>query len=225
MSEDVKLNEATQDTAVSRREFAAVSLAAGLAAVAGAPGAGAAELPLTEADVTVKTPDGNCDAAFIHPTTGVYPGVLIWPDAGGLRPSMRQFARRIASEGYAVLVPNPFYRTAKPPGLSLDFDFNNPADRAKMDMLRAPLTSEAVMQDATAYVRFLDSRAAVSKSAKMGAFGYCMGGSMTMQAAAANPGRIGAGASFHARSRRMAWRYLWWQRVSFGAIGRSWRPE
>ncbi len=115
MSEDVKPNEATQETAVSRREFAAVSLAAGLAAVAGAPAGEAAELPLTEADVMVKTPDGNCDAAFIHPTIGTYPGVLIWPDAFGLRPAMRQFAKRIASEGYAVLVPNPFYRTAKAP--------------------------------------------------------------------------------------------------------------
>jgi carboxymethylenebutenolidase len=81
--------------------------------------------------------------------------------------------------------------------LSLDIDFNNPADRAKMDVLRAPLTSEAVMQDASAYVKFLDAQASVNRSAKMGVFGYCMGGPMTMQAAAANPDRIGAGASFH----------------------------
>jgi hypothetical protein len=86
VSEDVKPNEATQETAVSRREFGVVSLAAGLAAVAGAAVAEAAERPLTETDVTVKTPDGNCDAAFIHPTTGAYPGVLIWADVFGLRP-------------------------------------------------------------------------------------------------------------------------------------------
>jgi len=94
-------------------------------------------------------------------------------------------------------VPNPFYRTAKPPGLPLDIDFNNPADRAKIDVLRAPLTSDAVMQDAAAYVKFLDSQPSVAKKAKIGVFGYCMGGPMTMQAAAANPDRIGAGASFH----------------------------
>ena len=131
MSEDVKLNEATQETAVSRREFAAASLAAGFVAVAGAPAADAAELPVTEADVMVKTPDGDCDAAFIHPTTGTYPGVLIWPDAFGLRPAMRQFARRIASGGYAVLVPNPFYRTRKAPAFDNPsaFDFSNEADR------------------------------------------------------------------------------------------------
>jgi hypothetical protein len=65
VSEDVKPNETTPETAVSRREFGAVSLAAGLAAVAGAPAAMAAEeRPLAETDVMVKTPDGNCDAAF-----------------------------------------------------------------------------------------------------------------------------------------------------------------
>jgi carboxymethylenebutenolidase len=96
-----------------------------------------------------------------------------------------------------VLVPNPFYRSSKPPGLTADFDFNNPADRAKMDALRAPLTSDAVMQDAAAYVKFIDAQPVVDKNAKMGVFGYCMGGAMTLQAAAANPERIGAGASFH----------------------------
>ncbi len=139
MSEDLKPNEATQETAVSRREFGAVSLAAGLAVVAGARGAEAAERPLTETEVIVKTPDGNCDAAFIHPTTGTYPGVLIWPDAFGLRPAMRQFARRIAADGYSVLVPNPFYRTAKAPVFDnpASFNFDNPEDRAKLPPLTA----------------------------------------------------------------------------------------
>jgi len=200
VSEDVKPNEATQETAVSRREFAAVSLAAGLAAVAGAPAAGAAELPFTEADVTVKTPDGTCDAAFIHPTTGVYPGVLIWPDAGGLRPSMRQFARRIASQGYAVLVPNPFYRTAKAPVFEdlSTFDFDNPADRAKLPPLTGPVTAAgAAEKDAVAYVAFLDAQKEVDKTRKIGAQGYCMGGSLVVRTAAAAPDRVGAGASFH----------------------------
>ena len=109
MSEDLKPNEATQETAVSRREFGAVSLAAGLAVVAGAGAAEAAERPLTETEVTVKTPDGNCDAAFIHPTTGTFPGVLIWPDAFGLRPAMRQIQlthlARASTGERASLVP------------------------------------------------------------------------------------------------------------------------
>ena len=161
MSEDLKPSEATQETAVSRREFGAASLAAGLAVVAGAQGAEAAERPLTETEVMVKTPDGNCDAAFIHPTTGTYPGVLIWPDAFGLRPAMRQFARRIASEGYSVLVPNPFYRTAKAPVFDnpAAFDFGNPAYTAKLPPLTGPLQAAgAAEKDAVAYVAFLDAQ-------------------------------------------------------------------
>ena len=180
---------------ISRREFTALSIAAGIAAATGASGASAAEM--VDTDVQVTTAAGVCDAALIHPQKGSWPGVILFTDVFGLRPTMRDMAKRLAADGYAVLVPNPFYRTAKPPGLSLDFDFSSPADRAKMDILRAPLTSDAVMQDAAAYVKFLDTQASVNKAAKMGVFGYCMGGPMTMQAAAAVPERIGAGASFH----------------------------
>ena len=72
-------------------------------------------MPVVETAVQIKTPDGTCDAMFIHPTTGSHPAVLIWPDAFGLRPSMRDIGKRIAAEGYSVLVPNPFYRVAKAP--------------------------------------------------------------------------------------------------------------
>lgn len=183
---------------ISRREFTALSVAAGVAAAAGTAAAGtAAATGMMDTDVQVTTAAGVCDAALIHPQKGSWPGVILFTDVFGLRPTMRDMAKRLAANGFTVLVPNPFYRTAKPPGLSIDIDFNNPADRAKMDALRAPLTSEAVMQDAAAYVKFLDAQSMVQSSAKMGVFGYCMGGPMTLQAAAANPGRIGAGASFH----------------------------
>src|SRR6202051_3690093 len=186
---------ADEPNTISRREFTALSIAAGAAAAAGASGAAAAQM--VDTDVQITTSAGVCDAALIHPPKGSWPGVILFADVFGLRPTMRDMARRLAADGFTVLVPNPFYRTSKPPGLSPDIDFNNPADRAKMDVLRAPLTSEAVMQDASAYVNFLDAQASVNKSAKMGVFGYCMGGPMTMQAAAAHPDRMGAGASFH----------------------------
>jgi carboxymethylenebutenolidase len=192
---------------LSRREFTALSIAAGVTAATGATAmtaataatgaAGAGATPLVESDVQVAAPAGLCDAALIHPQQGSWPGVILFTDVFGLRPTMRGMARRLAAGGFAVLVPNPFYRTNKPPGLSLDIDFNNPVDRAKIDAVRAPLTGEAVMQDAAAYVKFLDSQAAVDRRAKMGVFGYCMGGPMTLHAAAAVPDRIGAGASFH----------------------------
>jgi carboxymethylenebutenolidase len=186
---------ADEPNTISRREFTALSIAAGVAAATGASGAAAAQM--VDTDVQVTTAAGVCDAALIRPQTGSWPGVILFPDVFGLRPTMRDMAKRLAADGFTVLVPNPFYRTTKPPGLSPDIDFNNPTDRAKIDVLRAPLTSDAVMQDASAYVKFLDSQASVNKNAKMGVFGYCMGGPMTMQAAAANPDRIGAGASFH----------------------------
>ena len=107
----------------SRRDFIALSVAAGLVAAAGP--ALAASLPVVEDEVTIKTADGTCDAAFIHPASGAYAGVLVWPDAFGLRPAMRDIGKRIAAEGYSVLVPNPFYRIGKAPmyesGAAFDF--------------------------------------------------------------------------------------------------------
>ncbi len=169
-----------------------MSMAAGIAARAQASGAFAAEM--ADTDVVVTTPDGVCDAALIHPKAGSYPGVILFTDVFGLRPTMRDMAKRLAAHGFTVLVPNPFYRTTKAPGLSTDIDFANPADRAKIDALRAPLTGEAVMRDASAYVKFLDAQAAGRQESQSGrVFGYCMGGPMTLQAAAANSDRIGAG--------------------------------
>src|SRR5690348_18190239 len=103
----------TDETNVSRRDFIARSVAAGLVAATGK--AFAATLDVVESDVTVMTPDGTCDAAFIHPASGSYPGVIIWPDAAGLRPAMREIGKRVAGEGYSVLVPNLFYRVGKSP--------------------------------------------------------------------------------------------------------------
>jgi carboxymethylenebutenolidase len=181
---------------ISRREFTALTLAAGVSAAAGAAAASVTEM--IDTDVLVKTPSGTCDAALVHPQgSGRWPAVIIFPDIFGLRPTMRAMAKRLAADGFTVLVPNPFYRSTKAPGIFPDFDFGNPADRAKLDAFRAPMTSQAVMQDAAAYVAFLDAQPSVNSKAKMGVVGYCMGGPMAMQAAAANPKRIGAGASFH----------------------------
>jgi carboxymethylenebutenolidase len=181
---------------ISRREFTALSLAAGVTAAAGAVAAAAADV--VDTDVVVTTSSGSCDAALIHPNgKGQWPGVILFVDVFGLRPTMRDMAKRLAANGYTVLVPNPYYRTTKAPGLPTTLDFNSADDRAKIAKVREPLTDQAVMSDSSAYVKFLDHEAMVHKKAKMGVFGYCMGGPMTMQAAAANPARIGAGASFH----------------------------
>src|SRR5262245_4647442 len=96
---------------VSRRDFTALSVAAGLAVGAGGPPAYAAD-QVNSRDVLIKTPDGECEAAFSYPVTGTHAGVIVWTDIFGLRPSMRDLGKRLAGEGYAVLVPHPFYRTA-----------------------------------------------------------------------------------------------------------------
>src|SRR4029077_15844938 len=70
---------------------------------------------VTDGEVTIKTPDGTCDAYFVHPATGTAPGVLVWPDIFGLRPAMKTMGKRLAESGYSVLVVNPFYRVQKAP--------------------------------------------------------------------------------------------------------------
>jgi carboxymethylenebutenolidase len=192
---------AEQSSNLSRRQFAALSLAVGTgaayAAAASRPAAAADDV--IDTDVSISTPNGVCDAALIHPKgKGPFPAVILFADVFGLRPTMREMAARLAaSDGYAVLVPNPYYRTSRAPGLPTGLDFGSPADRDKVAKIRAPLTDEAVTSDTVTYVKYLDSQRIVSTKATMGVFGYCMGGPFTMQAAAANPERIGAGASFH----------------------------
>jgi carboxymethylenebutenolidase len=181
--------------ALSRRDFGAAALGGGLAMAVGPVSAAPV---LTETDVTIRTPDGVCDAAFIHPAAGAHPGVLIWTDAFGLRPAFREMGRRLAAEGYAVLVPNPYYRSTKPPGITTAIDFQNPADRAKLGALMGPLTAPgAAERDASAYIDFLDAQAAVRTASRIGATGYCMGGPLTMRTAATRPDRVGACGSFH----------------------------
>jgi len=142
---------------IARRDFVALSVTAGLA---GTAASAAAALDVVETDVEIKTPDGTCDAAFIHPKTGSHPGVLIWPDAFGLRPAMRDMAKRLAADGYSVLVPNPFYRVSKAPFTDASsFSFQNPADRAKLQPLMASVNAPGNPEkDAVAYVAFLDAQ-------------------------------------------------------------------
>jgi carboxymethylenebutenolidase len=192
-----QLKNDTQPNDLARRDLVAFSVAAGLAATAGA--AAAASHDVVETNVEIKTPDGTCDAAFIYPKSGSHAGVLIWPDAFGLRPSMRAFAKRLAADGYSVLVPNPFYRVAKAPFSDAStFNFQNQDDMAKLRPLMASVNAPGNPEkDAVAYVGFLDAQKQVSKSKKIGTQGYCMGGPLVVRTAATLPDRIGAGASFH----------------------------
>jgi carboxymethylenebutenolidase len=205
MTDDQKNNPTTDAHPgdITRRDFATLLVGAGLAATV--KPAAAADIEVVAADVEIKTPDGTCDAAFLHPhphwhgKSASYPGVLIWPDAFGLRPSMRAIGRRIASEGYSVLVPNPFYRVSKAPFTDAsNFNFQNADDMAKLKPLMASVNTPGnAEKDAAAYVAFLDAQKEVDKRKKIGSQGYCMGGALVVRTAASLPDRIGAGASFH----------------------------
>jgi carboxymethylenebutenolidase len=200
MTEDKKDQETpeTDSKAISRREFGVLVMGAGFAATVYS--ASAADLDVVETDVMIKTPDGTCDAAFIHPRkSGSYPGVLIWPDAFGLRPAFRGIGRRISAEGFSVLVPNPYYRVSKAPFTDAStFNFQDPAQMAKLRPLMASVNAAGNPEkDAAAYVAFLDAQKEVNKKKKIGTQGYCMGGPLVVRTAASLPDRIGAGASFH----------------------------
>lgn len=182
------------DPTVSRRTFGLMT-AAGAAAAASAA---RAQAKVVEKDVEVKTADGTADAVLFHPSgKGTWPAVLIWTDIAGLRPTFREMGRRLAAEGYVVLVPNPFYRSVKGVVAGEGFNFANPTDRARVMGYRQAMTNAGVDGDAKAYLAFLDAQPQTNKRRKAGVQGYCMGGPLSFRTAAAVPGRIAAVGSFH----------------------------
>ena len=149
-------------------------------------------LDVKESDVTIKTPDGECDAYFVAPS-GAHAAVLVWPDIFGLRPAFRQMGKRLAESGYAVLVVNPFYRQKKAPTAA------NGASTPIAEVMpqMQALTAATNTTDAKAFIAWLDGRPEVAKNKKIGTIGYCMGGFIVMRTAAAVPNRVGAAATFH----------------------------
>ena len=190
-------NQGFYEKQVSRRDF---NLMAGGAAIsiafAGcAPGEAAAGI--TEADVEIETPDGMANAYFAHPSQGAHAAVLIWPDIVGLRPAFKMMAKRLAGDGYAALVVNPYYRQVKDVLVEPGQTFRDPAVREKIIPYRRAMTEAHNRIDANAYVDWLDAQAAVDTSRGIGTTGYCMGGPITMFTAHELADRIRAGASFH----------------------------
>lgn len=181
------------DPAVSRRTFglgaaAAVSLTAAQAR---------AQANVVEKDVMVKTADGEAEAVLFHPKgKGVWPAVLVWTDIMGLRPVFRDMGRRLAAQGYVVLVPNPFYRSAKTAEYA-SVNFAAPEGRQKLFGYRGAMSDAGVDNDSKAYLAFLDAQPQTNKKKMAGVQGYCMGGPLSFRTAGAVPGRIGAVATFH----------------------------
>ena len=187
------------DTSVTRRTLlltmSAVA-ASGVSIPAFAKDAGARKV--TEKNVSVRTADGHADAALFTPAgKGRWPAVLMWPDILGLRPVFREMGKRLAAQGYVVLVPNPYYRARKAPVVTGPFDFNSKEDMSKIRGFRQGLTDAMVDRDSAAYVTFLDAQPQTDKLKKAAVQGYCMSGPLSFRTAAARPDRIGAVATFH----------------------------
>ncbi|GFZ99989.1 hydrolase [Blastomonas marina] len=182
---------------VSRRQF---GLAAGASAAVGSlagcttmGGTGA----LTESMVSIPTGAGMMDAFFVRPVGTDSPAVLFWPDIAGIRESKRQMARRLAGEGYAVLVANPYYRDVTANQFADFASFAADGGFQKVRPWRQKLDAEAIMADARAVIAWLDRQDGVDSSAGVGTQGYCMGGPFAVWTAAAVPSRVRAAASFH----------------------------
>jgi carboxymethylenebutenolidase len=186
-----------REQGVSRRAFSTMTAMGAAVAMAHAQEAIAAGPALSETAVTIKTPDGACDAFLIHPAKGKHPGVIMWPDIAGLRDAYKVMARRLAGEGYAVLLVNHYYRGGKAPFLATMSEWRTPAGQEKLKPLIAGITPAVTTSDAKAFVAFLDAQKAVDTKRKIGSNGYCMGGPYTVRTAAAVPARVGAACSFH----------------------------
>jgi carboxymethylenebutenolidase len=188
------------DTSVTRRTVlltaGAMAAAAGLSAPAFGEDKGAR--PVTEKDVLVKTGDGNADAALFYPSgRGKWPAVLMWPDILGLRPVFREMGKRLAAQGYVVLVVNPYYRAKRAPVITGPFDFNSKSDADKLMVFRNGLTDPMVDRDSAPYVTFLDAQPQTDKRRKAAVQGFCFSGPLSFRTAAVRPDRIGAVSTFH----------------------------
>ena len=155
-------------------------------------------MDVLEKDVEIETNDGVCEASLSYPVEGEYPAVIIWTDIGGLRPAFREMGKKLASQGYSVLIPNPFYRLSRLPTPEKDFDFKNPDHKSKgIEMMKTLYEEGGIENDTINFVKYLDEQKHVNPSKKMGVNGYCMGGFMMMRTVSALPERFGAGCSFH----------------------------
>ena len=186
--------QAGNSDAITRREFN--TLATGAAVAFSLPPLANAKA-VSSSDVTIGTPDGSCDAFFVHPTEGKHPAVLIWPDILTLRDSFRAMATRLAESGYAVLCINPYYRDAVAPVVETGESFQDASTQKKVLPMYRNLSPETHRTDARAFVDWLDAQSAVDASRSIGTMGYCMGGPMVMRAAAERSDRIGAGCAYH----------------------------
>jgi carboxymethylenebutenolidase len=152
---------------------------------------------MIEEEIEISTHDGTADAVlYRHEDDTRRPGVIHLTDIGGIRAAHRQMARRLAGEGYIVLMPNAFYRTGRPPLFDFPRRLGEERTMKRFAELMGPLGPEPMELDAGDYVDFLAAHDSVNDG-PMGVVGYCFTGAMAVRTAAVRPDRIVAAASFH----------------------------
>ncbi|MDT5099952.1 MAG: carboxymethylenebutenolidase [Mycobacterium sp.] len=146
---------------------------------------------------TVPTLDGSCPATLHTPKgTGPWPGLVMYVDAGGVRDTMNDMAEKMAGYGYAVLLPDVFYRHGDWEPFDMQTVFSDQAQRTRLMSMVGSVTPDMIAADAGAFFDFLEQRPEV-RGSRFGVFGYCMGGRTSMIVAGRQPDRVGAAGSFH----------------------------
>jgi carboxymethylenebutenolidase len=146
---------------------------------------------------TVSTPDGTCTVRLFTPEgEGPWPGVIMYPDAGGPRGTFDEMGAKLADFGYAVLVPDIYYRSGDWDPIDMKTAFSDPEQRKRLMSLMGSVTPDRMAMDAAAFFDYLAARPEV-KGEKFGTTGYCMGGRTSFTVAGRLPDRVAAAASFH----------------------------
>jgi carboxymethylenebutenolidase len=193
-----ELDQLSSMTPVNRRQFTRMGVMLGAGATMAACATTAeAEGGLSERMVTFAASGGTMDGLFVHPAGKKSPAVILWPDIAGLRPSKMAMGRRLAAEGFAVLVANPFYRSVAGVQFEDFAAFRDGGGFQAVGPWREKNTPAAIMETAKSVVGWLDAQDAVDTARGIGNQGYCMTGSWTFYTAAAVPSRVKAAASFH----------------------------
>lgn len=146
---------------------------------------------------TITTSDGTCPVTLATPRgEGPWPGVIMYPDAGGARPALSDMAEKLAGYGYAVLVPDVYYRDGDWAPFDMAKVFGDAVERKRLFGMMSKVTPDIMASDAAAFFDYLHSRPEVSGTA-FGTTGYCMGGRTSLIVAGRVPERVAAAMSFH----------------------------
>jgi carboxymethylenebutenolidase len=152
---------------------------------------------MLEETLDLKTSAGEMETFVCRPERdGPFPAVFLLMDAPGIREELRDMARRIATVGYYVLLPNLYYRAGRDTTYGPDVLEKDSAEHKRMRAVRTKMTIPPVMDDIGDMLAFVDRQRDVKRNL-IGCHGYCMSGPYALAAAARFPDRIGAAASFY----------------------------